>query len=168
MAEKRILIGEIATAHGIKGYVKVRSFVEDGSLLESERLYTGEDGDKTLSLTLKNPLKADWVAEVSGITDRNGAEKLRGTKLYIDRADLPETDEDDGAYYIEDLKGLRVIDASEKEIGIVLGVENYGASDLLDIKPPAGEAFYIPFTDDTVIGIDMDRGVIIVEMPETV
>lgn len=166
MEHKRILIGEIATAHGIKGYVKVRSFVEDEGLLEAAPIYTSEDGGETIALTLKNALKADWVAEVKGIADRNGAEKLRGTKLYIDRALLP--DEDDDSYYIEDLKGLRILDRAEKDIGIVLGVENYGASDLLDIKPHAGESFYIPFTDDTVLEIDMDRGIVVVEMPDII
>lgn len=164
--DKRILIGEIATAHGIKGFVKLRSFVDDETLFESDDVFTAETGDKKISLKLKNQMKGDWLAEVKGVSDRNEAERLRGTKLYIDRDALP--DADDGEYYIEDLKGLRVVDKDGKEIGVALSVENFGASDLLDIKPPGGSSFYIPFTDDTVLGVDFENGVITVEMPETV
>jgi len=49
-----------------------------------------------------------------------------------------------------------------------LSIENFGASDLIDIKPATGSSFYIPFTDDTVIDVDMDARTITVEMPETV
>ncbi len=162
---KRILIGEIATAHGIKGFVKVRGFVEDEKLLESDALYTDETSDKKIALVLKNALKSDWVAEVKGVFDRNAAERLRGTKLYIDRDLLPEPD--DGELYIEDLKGLNVVDKDGKTIGTVLGVENFGASDLLDIQPENGQSFYIPFTDGTVLDVNFDAGTITVEIPET-
>ncbi len=161
---KRILIGEIATAHGIKGFVKLRSFAEDETLLEHQPLFTDEEADKTISIKLKNALKGDWVAEVKGVADRNEAERLRGTKLYINREDLPEAD--DGEYYIEDMKGMKIVDGQGKEIGTLLAVENFGASDLLDIKPPSGASFYLPFTDQTVTNVDIEAGVITVEIPE--
>ncbi len=162
---KRILIGEIATAHGIKGYVKVRSFLDDETLLEGDHVYTSETGDQTISLTLKNPMKDIWLATVEGITDRNGAEALRGTQLYIDRDTLPDTD--DGEYYIEDMKGLKVIAKDGEEIGTVLDVVNFGASDLIDIRPAkGGQNFYLPFTDDCVLEVDFEKGVVIAELPE--
>lgn len=158
---KRILIGEIATAHGIKGYVKVRCFAEDESLLESDAVQT-EDG-QPISLTLKHAIKEDWAAQVKGVADRNGAERLRGTKLYIDRESLPDTD--DGEIYIEDMIGLKVIDDAGRDIGLLESVQNYGASDLLDIKPAqGGQNFYLPYTEDCVV--DLDAGTICVSMPE--
>lgn len=163
---KRILIGEIATAHGIKGLVKLRSFAGDESLFGSAALYTDETSGRTISLTLKNALKGDWLAEVQGVADRNAAELLRGTKLYIERDALPETD--DGEYYIEDLKGFKVTGKDGKDIGTISGIENYGASDLMDIKPRTGANFYLPFTDDIVLDVNLDDGVITVDMPEGV
>ena len=163
---KRILIGETATAHGIKGFVKVRSFVDDDDLLQGDNVFTAETGSKTIKITLKNALKGDWVAEVKGVSDRNEAERLRGTKLYIDREAMPEAD--DGEYYVEDLKGMKIVDKNGKDIGVVLSVENFGASDLIDIKPESGASFYIPFTDDTVLDVDFEGGVITVELPETI
>lgn len=163
---KRILIGEITTAHGIKGFVKVRAFVEDETLLEGGDVFTLESGDSKINLTLKSQMKGDWLAEVKDVADRNAAEALRGTKLYIDRDALP--DADDHEYYIEDLKGLRVVDAAGKEIGTVTDVVNYGAGDLIDIKPASGDNFYLPFTDDTVLDVDFECGVITAELPEII
>lgn len=163
---RRILIGEIATAHGIKGFVKVRAFVDDPALLTGDAVFTQERGDARIRITLKNALKGDWIAQVQGIDDRNGAEALRGTKLYIDRGAMPAAD--DGEYYIEDLKGLRVIDKNGGEIGTVISIENFGASDLIDIKPATGAAFYIPLTDDTVLAVDIENRVITVEMPKII
>ncbi len=164
MADKRILIGEITTVHGIKGLVKVRSYVEDETLFETDALYTDERADKKISIKLKNPMKDIWLAEVKGVADRNAAELLRGTKLYIDRTAMPETE--DGEFYIEDLKGMKVVDKDGKDIGEVLSVENFGASDLLDIKPASGASFYLPFTDNTVLEIDIEGGTITAELPE--
>jgi 16S rRNA processing protein RimM len=158
---KRILIGEIATAHGIKGYVKVRCFAEDKTLLESEHVRMA-DGTP-VSLKLKHAIKEDWAAEVKGVSDRNAAERLRGTKLYVDRGALPDTD--DGELYIEDMIGLKVVDEKGSIIGTLESVQNYGASDLLDIKPiDGGQNFYLPYTEDCVV--DLDAGTIIVTMPE--
>ncbi len=159
--DKRILIAEITTAHGIKGFVKVRSYAEDENLLEEP---LADESGKVFSLRLKNALKGDWVAQIEGVNDRNAAETLRGTKLYINRAALPDTDE--GEYYIEDLKGLRILDESGKEIGTLTGVENFGAGDLLDIKPMSGQSFYLPFTKD--VQVDLKGRTITIQMPEIV
>lgn len=165
MTDKRILIGEISTVHGIKGLVKVRSFVDDVTLFHTDALFTDEKSDKKIAIKLKNAMKDHWLAEVNGITDRNAAELLRGTQLYIDRDAMPETD--DGEFYYEDLKGIKIVDKDGKAIGEVLSVENFGASDLLDIRPAlGGQSFYLPFTDDTVLEIDIEGGVITVEIPE--
>ncbi len=158
---KRLCIAKIASAHGIKGLVKLHVFAENIDLLNGT-LFTSESGDNTLSLKLKNATAKHWLAEIENISDRTEAEKLRGTLLYIDENDLPEPD--DGEFYITDLIGLLCIDNTGKEIGTVIAVENFGASDLLEIKPNGEESFYLPFTDDTILEILDDK--IIVAVPE--
>ena len=157
----RICIAKIATAHGIKGLVKLHVFADDETLANGI-LFTSESGDKTLSLKLKNQTAKHWLAEVGGITDRTEAEKLRGTELYIDKENLPDADEDE--FYIADLIGLACIDKSKKHIGKIIAVENFGASDLLEIKPDSGESFYLPFTDDTILNIS--ETTVAVSIPE--
>lgn len=163
--DKRILIGEIATAHGIKGFVKVKCFADDPGLLQNGPLFTGESGDAVLSLTLKNPMKDFWLGAVEGIDDRNAAETLRGTKLYIDRAALPAPE--DGEYYYEDLKGLKAVDEDGANVGTVIGVANFGAGDLLDIRPAdGGDSFYLPFQGDAVQNVDLAGQTIVLRLPE--
>ncbi len=146
----RILIGEISTVHGVKGLVKVRIHAENLDLF-SAPLFTDEQSAKTIKIKLKNAMKDHWLAEVDGYSDRTKAEALRGTKLYIDRNALPEAD-DDEHYYI-DLIGLECVDENGTLIGTVIDVTNFGASDLLDIKPPSGPSFYLHYTDETVLNI---------------
>jgi 16S rRNA processing protein RimM len=142
MSSKRIPIAEITTAHGIKGQVKVRSYADDPYALENYTLYTSETGDQTLTLTLKNAIKGDWIAEVKGITDRNAAEALRSTKLFIAREALPPLPA--GQYYHADLICLSVVDENNALVGTVTAVQNFGAGDLLEVKTADGKNIYVP------------------------
>ncbi len=158
---KRIQIGEITTTHGVRGLVKIRVMAEDESLLNGE-LYTSESGSNTLTITLKNRQNKVWLAEVKGYTDKTAADALRHTPLYIDRGALPEAA--DGEFYYDDLVGLAVVDPDGAPIGKVIGVDNFGASDLLEIQPLKGPSFYLPFVDEYVP--DISEAAVTVIIPE--
>ena len=107
-----------------------------------------------------------WRA-LSAIEDRNAAEKLRNVDLYIPRARLPEIDEAD-TFYHADLIGLKAVTRSGDEVGTVSAIHNFGASDVIEIKPPAGEPLLMPFTDATVPEIDLSaRRIVVVPPTET-
>lgn len=152
----RICVGKIATAHGVKGLVKIACYAQDPELLESDALYTSQGSDETLKIKLKNKGGKYWIGRVNDISDRNDAEALRGTSLWIDRNTLPEPDEDE--FYIEDLIGLPVQDTNGNHIGELLALQNFGAGDLLEIKPEDGKpSFYHPFTRAAVPEISESR-----------
>lgn len=160
--ETRLLIAEIGAAHGIRGQVKLRVYCDDLNLIDGQNLFTHETGDKTLKIILDRVNDQIILARVDGAPDRTAAEKLRGTKLYINRDTLPEI-EDDGVYYQTDLLDLEARDINGKPIGTILNIVNFGASDLIEIKPNIGPSFYLPFTDDHVPEIDVDGGFITVK-----
>ncbi len=163
---ERILIGEIATAHGVRGLVKIRHYGDDPEALEKYGpLYTTENGDESITLRLKHEAGGAIIAAVDGITDRNEAEKLRGTQLWTERRALPKIEEE-GVYYHADLIGLEARSTDGAVVGTVIGVENFGAGDLLEIKPPNSKKFYLPFVDDYVGDVDLDAKTVIVEIPE--
>jgi 16S rRNA processing protein RimM len=163
---KRICVGEIATVHGVRGLVKVRAYGDDAQTLQQYGpLYSSETGDKAHTITLKHQAGGAWIAEVDGITDRNEAEKLRGTQLWLDRDKLPDISED-GGYYHTDLIGMKVVDIDGKDWGAVIGVENFGAGDLLEIKPENKPSFYIPFVDMYVPEVDLETRLVTIDMPE--
>lgn len=166
---RRLLAGKITTAHGVRGLVKVQVFAENAALLNGP-LFTSETGGETLTLTLKNQLggKTDnlWLASIDGITDRNAAELLRGRELWLPREKLGAPAA--GEYYINDLIGLAVHDEAGNTIGTVRAIDNFGAGDLLDIVPPAGEAFYLAFTADNIVGVSLPDRIVTVKLPEEI
>src|SRR5689334_4304678 len=123
MSDKRILIGRILAAHGLKGEVKIKSFTEAPLDVASFGSVLASDGRK---FVLQNErMQGDAVlVSIKGILDRNSAETLRGLDLFIDRADLPETDEDE--FYHADLIDLPVMDARGAEVGRVIAFHNFG------------------------------------------
>ena len=81
-------------------------------------------------------VKDGVIARIDGIADRNAAEALKGLTLEIERAALPEAEEDE--FYHADLIGLNVEDRAGRRLGTVRAVENYGGGDILEIAPDAG------------------------------
>ncbi|NCT40722.1 MAG: 16S rRNA processing protein RimM [Alphaproteobacteria bacterium] len=138
-SEKRICLGVIAQAHGVKGLVKILPYGDDPYLIELVEEF---------EITLKNPHGKYFLAEIAGIDSREAVDAIKGTQLFIDRDQLPDPNE--GEYYIEDLVGMKAVNIAGKDAGVVIAVHNFGAGDLLEIKPPSGEAYLVPFTDDHV------------------
>jgi len=149
LSEKRICLGKITGAHGLKGLAKIFPYGEDVQLFQDlSPLYTAETGDKTLCLSLKHRQGKHMLAEIDGITDRDGIDAIKGTELWVARDALPATDE--GEYYIEDLKNLIAVDENGDKLGIIAGIHNFGAGDLLEIKFDAGGEALIPFENEYV------------------
>jgi 16S rRNA processing protein RimM len=147
---KRICLGKITGAHGIKGLVKIYPFGDDPTLIgEIVPLYTKPDGDETITLTLQGPQGSHFLARVEGVADRTQAETMKGTELYVPREALPAI-EDDGEFYIEDLIGMETRDEAGNPVGTVLAVHNFGAGDILEIRLKTGKDVMIPLTPDFV------------------
>ncbi|RUP00222.1 ribosome maturation factor RimM [Hyphomicrobium sp.] len=161
---RRILVGEFAGAHGIRGDVLVRSYTETPDAIASYGPLTDASGQKSFTLRVVRVTSKGIVARVAGITDRNGAEPLRGTKLYVDRAKLPST----GAaeFYYADLIGLRAIAEDGSPIGEIVSVQNFGAGDLLELKPLEGETEFIPFENRWVPTVDLDQRQVVIVRPK--
>lgn len=161
--DKRICIGKIAGTHGVKGLVKIFPYCEDISLLNGT-LFTDESGSDTLDITLKNPVGKYILAEIKGVDNKEDAQALKYS-LFVPREILPEIDDED-AFYIEDLKGLNVLNIENETIGKVIAVQNFGAGDLLEIKPKSGQSYFIPFQDEYIIQINLDENSITLENTE--
>ncbi|MBZ0123693.1 MAG: ribosome maturation factor RimM, partial [Roseovarius sp.] len=105
------------------------------------------------------------VARLTGVPDKEAADALRGTRLYVERARLPDPDEDE--FYHADLIGMEVFDAGGTPLGKVTAVLNHGASDLLEIaRPGGGDTVLLPFTRAAVPTVDLGRGRIVADPPE--
>lgn len=152
MGEGRIAIAKIAGAHGVKGLVKILPYDGDFDVLSAGPLYTAESGGEAVGLHLKNRNGKFILAAIDGITERDGAEALRGTELFAERAALPAIT-DENTFYHADLIGLAVCDENGASIGRIIAVDNFGAGDLLEIRLDNGGDFYLPFTGKYVCEI---------------
>ena len=151
-------IATILGAHGVRGLVRVRVHADDPALADGP-LYTGPEGAGTLTLTLKNPHgpPGTWLAAVEGADTRQDAQTLAGARLYLPRTALPEAQA--GAYYYADLAGLAAVDADGgAPVGRVVAAHDFGAGDLLEVEPPDGPSFLVPFTHAHVPAVDIAGG----------
>lgn len=154
MKDALVCMAEIVGVHGVKGMVKLKVFSETPEMLAEYSPLLDDSGAEAFELVTYAPHKNVWLATLEGVTDRTQAEKLRGTKLYVPRDELPEI-EDNDTYYHADLIGLTAKDENGTDIGRIVNVANFGAGDLLEIKPVTGATYYIPFTGAIVPKVDL-------------
>lgn len=163
-AERRVLLGRISGAHGIRGEVVIISYTGAAEDIAAYGPLSDAAGRRTFELTNARVAGKGVIARIAGIKDRNAAEALKGTELYVARAQLPETAE--GEYYHEDLVGLDAVDEAGTRIGRVVGVNNFGAGDLLEIALLAtGKTEFVPFTNEAVPTIDLAARSAVVRLP---
>jgi len=161
----RIRVARIGAAHGIRGEVKLWSFTEDPLAVAHYGPLETADGARRFEIEAARPAKDHLVARIAGIGDRNAAEKLRNTDLFVPRDRLPPIEEAD-TFYHADLVGLAAIGEDGAALGTVSAIHNFGAGDLIEIEPAAGgEALLLPFTESTVPTIDLKAGRIVVVLP---
>ncbi|MBQ7659723.1 MAG: 16S rRNA processing protein RimM [Alphaproteobacteria bacterium] len=153
-----ICLAKIVGAHGIKGEVKLKSFTSNPKDVCAYGKLSDKSQTKTFALKFVGFSKDLLRVKIEGINDRNAAETLVGTELFVHRSALPELGQD--TYYHSDLIGLKVVELSSgDEVGTVSGIYNFGAGDILEISfNDLSQTEMIPFTNAYVSKIDFDGG----------
>ena len=161
----RVCLGQIGAAHGVRGEVRLRSFTSDPAAIADYGPLETEDG-RVLEIEGLRPAKDHFVARLSGIGDRDAASALTNTKLYVPRERLPRT-EDPDEFYHADLIGLAAVDRAGKTLGTVVAIHNFGAGDLIEVRPQAGGSTeLVPFDTTHVPEVDVASGKIVVHPPD--
>ncbi len=164
MASARICLGQIGAPHGVRGEVRLRSFTGDPDAIAAYGPLETEDGHVVQIESLRRA-KDHFVARLAGVGDRDAAERLTNVKLYVLRERLPAPDHADEFYYA-DLIGLAVVDRAGGELGTVVAVHNFGAGDLIEVRPANGTTTQmLPFNEATVPVVDLAAGRLVVEPP---
>ena len=159
-----VCLGVITKPKGVRGQVRITSFTgKPDDLVAYGPLYDGPGG-RVMEVSLRETLKGGVVvAAIAGVTDREGAEALRGVELHVPRAALPEADGDE--YYHADLVGLTVEGLDGVKIGTVAALHNYGAGEILEIMGDGDDSFFLPFTRRTVPEVDIAGGRLVIDPP---
>ena len=157
-----ISVGVIIGAHGIRGEVKLKSFTADPKAVATYGPLLSATGE-IFEITKLKPATTDFIATLKNVTDRNRSEALKGTELFINRAQLPKTSGDE--LYMHDLIGTSVYGANEVMLGVIVGFENFGAGDLMDVKVEGrSESVLIPYTKKFIASATVEK--VIVDLPE--
>ena len=159
-----LLVGQILKPIGIKGTVKVRSFMSspvEFIKLSKFIIYTGENTSENIEFSnLKHIEQDKFSCMIKGIEKHDVLEKYRLKNLYIDRKQLIPLDE--GEYYFEDLQNLDVYDEFGLLLGKVRAVLDYGAGSFLEIRTEDNKIGTIPFNKNSVVTVDLQHSRIIV------
>lgn len=140
--DRPVALAAVAGAHGVAGEVRLKLFARTlDSLRQHRRVLVG--GRDVELVALRDGPRGP-IARLRGIDTRAAAEALRGAAIEVPRAALPPLAE--GEIYWCDLVGLAVVTPDGAPAGEVVAVENFGASDLLEIARPDGRRVLVPFT----------------------
>ena len=144
MANAPVTLAVITGAHGVTGEVRLQLFTDDVGSLKAHKTFNGG----ALTMTSVRPGTNGAIARFAEITDRNTVEAMRGTELAVPRDALPPLA--DGEYYHADLIGLPCVTTEGTAVGTCIAVENFGASDVLEIERPDKKTFMVPMIASVV------------------
>ena len=162
-AGKQVCVGVITGPQGVGGAVRIKSFTERPEDVAAYGPLADETGQRRLELRLVGAAKGVLIARLSGVDDRNGAEALRGLRLYLARSALPQPEPEE--YYHADLIGLEAVLGDGTPLGRVRAVHDFGAGDTIEIERSGAAPAMVPFTRAIVPVVDLEAGRLVVAPP---
>lgn len=161
---RRILLGRVLSAFGVRGEVKLESWTEPRSAIFRYQPWIVRDPqgrERELSGVRGRESGKYLIASFPDVADRDAVEALRGTEIYVPRSALPPPSE--GEYYWVDLEGLRVVTVDGVVLGTVSHLFATGANDVLVARDDERERM-IPFVvPQYVTSVDFEQGLVTVD-----
>jgi len=167
----RLRVARIGKPHGIRGEVTVQLYTDE----PEQRLASGEvlmriAGTDTpdrittlLTVTRQRWNKSTCLLSFREVTDRNGAEALRGSTLFVE---VPtEDDSDEEGWYSHELVGFRCVDLQGQNLGTLKELLTGSAQDLLVVTALSGEEVMVPFVEEIVPEVDVKNQRILLDPP---
>lgn len=160
-----ICVGKIVAAHGIKGEVKIHAYTEDPYSLATYSPLMDSSGNKLFKIKIRSCSDSILIAAIEGVSTRTEAEAIRKKELFVPRDRLPVLEEEN-TFYLEDLKGLPVLEGTERRVfGIVKDVYNFGASDIVAIiRADTNQEELFAFTHDIFPEVNLSDGYILMSV----
>jgi 16S rRNA processing protein RimM len=162
--ETRICVGVITGAQGVRGAVRIKSFTAAPEDVAAYGPVEDEPRKRRFALQLVGQAKGVVIGKIPGIGDRDAAEALKGTRLYVERSALPAPDEEE--YYHADLLGLAAVLRDGTALGTIRAVHEYGAGDSLEVAADGGRSIIVPFTRAVVPVVDLAGGKVVIDPPD--
>lgn len=156
--EEILQVGVITSTHGVGGEVKVFPTTDDPKRFKRLKEVLLDTGKEKLPLEIEGVkfFKKMVILKFKGIDDINEVQKYRQKSLYVTREHAVRLSKDE--YFIADLEGLKVLDESGTEIGVLEYVLETGANDVYEIKLKDGRDLLLPAIKQCVLEVNVEAG----------
>lgn len=157
---ERVLLGHVASVHGVKGWVKIHSYTDPrDAIFDYQPWLLGDAESATTVLEGKTSGKY-LLARLKGVSNREEAEALAGQKIAVARDSLPPLQ--DSEFYWADLVGLEVLNQDGSALGRIREMLATGANDVMVVSGERDRL--IPFVMGLYVSqVDLDQGVVTVD-----
>jgi 16S rRNA processing protein RimM len=163
---KFLQVGKIVNTHGVKGEVKVIPLTDDPQRFEKLKwVYSGEDQSKQVfDIESVKYFKNTVIVKFKGISDRDSAEKLKNTYIYVDRENAVKLPEN--SYFICDLIDMEVQDENGGVLGTIKDVIKTGSNDVYIVKSENNKEILVPALRSVVKSVSLEDRRMVVSLPE--
>ena len=167
-----LVVGRVVKAHGISGEVVVEVRTDDpgerfspGSSLRGRPGARNPGPERDYVIDAVREHGGRLLVRLAGVTDRNGADALRGMLFLVDSENLPPIEEPD-EFYDHQLEGLKVRTVDGVEVGVVTEVLHTPGGELLSIRTEAGAEVLVPFVTEMVPTVSLADGLVEIDPPD--
>lgn len=155
MRKQYLEAGKIVGTHGVRGELRVQSWCDTPDVFCTLKILYFEQGSRPVKVVSSRPHKNIILVRLEGIETVEKADALRETILYMDRRDLRL---EKGAYFIQDLIGLKVLDADTGvAYGTLTDVIKTGANDVYEVTGGDSSTHLVPVIPEVVVRVDLEE-----------
>lgn len=159
---QKIVLGAVMGSYGVRGDARIKSFCAEPSAIANYGPLS-DDAGRSYTVTILRPVKGGYAVRLSGVSNKEAADALRGQKLSALRAALPDLPDDE--FYYTDLIGCEALDTGGASLGRIHAVHDHGAGDLLEVRPKGGDSVLVPFTRAIAPTVDLSARRVVIDPP---
>ena len=161
-----LIIGRIVRPFGTRGEVKLLPITDYINRFRGiESVYLNRAGEyEKIEVESARIMKGAVLLKLVHVANRDDAELLRNSIVYIDRRHAVPLDDESHYYY--DILGCTVITTEGETIGEVFDIQNAGSCDVYYVRAQNGSdaEVLIPAVRDVVKSIDIRKKEICIEV----
>ena len=161
MFKKNLIhIGTFTKPVGLKGEIIIFMLVQDYTIFTKQNSFLFDEKMKNIKISSHRIFKKKLIVKINNISSINEVIKYSGKKIFLERKNMPKIK--DNEFYSLDLVDCKVYNGSSL-IGKVISIENFGAGDLINIKPIKGNNFYIPMNQENIVSINVKNKEVVID-----
>ncbi len=164
MSERLVPLGEIVTTHGINGWLKLKPYNPQTTLLNSTlEIWLEKDEARSLhQIEASQPYKGQFLVKLSSVDKIDTAVKWVGSILYVAEQSLDSLSA--GEYYHYQVIGLEVFDTKGERIGVVARTWSTPGGELY-VVAGASKEYLVPAVKEIIEKVDLAAGKIVINPP---